>query len=95
MRQVLDDMQANPASAHKHMQVLPREYAAEFDDFRAVFGERADGASYQSAEIASSSERSHVRLIGRRHDLLRWSCDASFRAPNPFSSNPLAQLTLT
>ena len=70
------------ASAHKQMQPLPAELVAAAPhweggaDFVAVFGAAADAGAFQSAEVAATAMRRHLKLVGRKCDLQRWLVDA-------------------
>ena len=76
------------ASAQKQMKVLPGELVT-FEDFRTVFGADAIAASFQSAEVKTTSHRTWLRLVGRRHDLHWWSSPQSYSAHIPFHRMPL------
>ena len=69
-------MQLGDLTLKKHrVQVLDRQIA-ELPDFREVFvtpGRGAEGSAIACAEVAVTSQRRWLRLLGRRHDVRLWT----------------------
>ncbi len=75
------------------MRVLPAEIVASFDDFTTVFGPQAAASAFQSTEVAVTTQRAWLRLVGRRHDLQRWEA-ISYSTHKPPLSFPLPSAAL-
>jgi len=58
-----------------HMQPHLDEGIYEDPDFIGIFGRMSDFNGMQCAEVQNTQNRTHVRLVGRRHDLQWWVKD--------------------
>jgi hypothetical protein len=57
------------------LQVL-EPHIQQMDDFQTLFGaDSTQRTPLQSAEVKNTTNRSWVRLVGRRHDLMYWNAD--------------------
>jgi hypothetical protein len=58
----------------QHMQLLPSRIFSD-EDFIQVFGADAQNFGIQCAGVKKTSNRSWLRLVGRRHDVQHWTPD--------------------
>eukprot|EP01012_Entosiphon_sulcatum_P004402 TRINITY_DN11719_c0_g1_i1.p1 TRINITY_DN11719_c0_g1~~TRINITY_DN11719_c0_g1_i1.p1 ORF type:complete len:3283 (+),score=530.28 TRINITY_DN11719_c0_g1_i1:870-9851(+) len=59
----------------RHQLQLLGDWANEYEDFVSRFGNVSASNAMHCAEVRNTTNRSWVRLMGRRHDLQRWVPD--------------------
>eukprot|EP00921_Rhytidocystis_pertsovi_P014497 GHVQ01023442.1.p1 GENE.GHVQ01023442.1~~GHVQ01023442.1.p1 ORF type:complete len:995 (+),score=136.68 GHVQ01023442.1:2952-5936(+) len=67
------NLQLTEFSLKNNPMVLLGEWVNNYQDFIDLFGKVSESSTYQSALVAVTSQRYWCRLVGRRHDLIRWS----------------------
>eukprot|EP00919_Chromeraceae_sp_WS-2016_P010528 GHVR01024575.1.p1 GENE.GHVR01024575.1~~GHVR01024575.1.p1 ORF type:complete len:1627 (+),score=452.86 GHVR01024575.1:727-4881(+) len=86
-------VQTGEFSLRKNAIEVLGDWVMEFPDFRALFGDQQRN-KMQSALVSASTNRYWCRIMGRRHDLIRWESDSTLHSPFP-SNKKYSPTTLT